>query len=170
MTTPVQREMFHHDGRGPELLRAHWNDNGTLLLAIDYYNPEDAHEEAFLKHVLVVGPQVVMVTPEEVIDYRRGGAAISGYSPAAMFDLGKSEWLRSFSARHLESCRHFQLFFYDELFDIIAEGVECRLGGFVREQGVTLLSKRTLLEVWLRYRRKSSSITTRRPTSARGGR
>jgi hypothetical protein len=130
MSKPVQSEMFHREGRGPELQRAHWNDNGTLLLAIDYYNPDDVHDEASLKHVLVRGAQVVMVTPEEVIDYRRGGSAISGHSPAAMFDLGKSEWLRSFSERHLDHCRHFQLYFYDELFDIIADGVECRLGGF----------------------------------------
>ncbi|HEX7480165.1 MAG TPA: hypothetical protein VF331_20365 [Polyangiales bacterium] len=70
VTAPVHVAMFYHDGRGPQLQRVHWNQNGTLPLAIDYYNPDDEYDEATLKHVLVLGPQVIMITPEEVIDYR----------------------------------------------------------------------------------------------------
>ena len=71
-----------------------------------------------------------MITPEEVIEYRELGPRLARARPAAMFDLGKSEWLLSFSQRHLSSCHHFQLMFYDELFDIICERVSCHRGGF----------------------------------------
>ena len=40
------------------------------------------------------------------------------------------------SPRHtLGKRRHYQLLFYDELFDVIAEGVEVVSGGFVGEAG-----------------------------------
>jgi hypothetical protein len=65
-----------------------------------------------------------------VIDYARVGSDLTRHRPAAMFDLGRSEWLRSCAPQHLERCRHYQLF-YDELFDVIAEGLECRASAFV---------------------------------------
>lgn len=124
---PICVENFFHDGRGPELQRIHWGPNGVGIRAIDYFTPDDVHETASLRRVLIRKAQVVMVTPEEVIDYGKvGGDALVQHRPAAMFDLGTSDWLKSFSPRHLGECRHFRMFFYDELVDVIAEGVECR--------------------------------------------
>jgi hypothetical protein len=131
---PIHADRFYHDGRGPELQRAHWNKMGTLLLAIDYFNPDDTYDGAHLKHVRFRKPQVVMVTSEEVINDGLGDLP-SKHRPASMFDRGQSAWLRSFAQQHLGHCHHYQLLFYDELFDVIAEGVEVLQGGFVEEAG-----------------------------------
>jgi len=125
---------FVHDGRGPELRRVHWGEMGTVPLAIDYFNPGDTYDEAHLKHVRFLAPQVVMITPEEVIGPEAIGDLVLRHPGAAMFDRGRSPWLASCSQKHLGKCRHFQLLFYDELIDVIAEGVEVRQGGF-REAG-----------------------------------
>jgi len=129
---PVCSSDFYHDGRGPELIHAHWTANGTVLAAIDYYNPDSGRGPTDLRHVRFNRPQVVMITPEEVIDYQRFGLDDAlAKSRAALWDLGRSEWLQSFAQRHLHQCRHFQLVFYDELIDVICEGIECVPGGFV---------------------------------------
>jgi hypothetical protein len=124
---PIWVEKFFHDGRGPELQGVHWLHNGVVLRALDYFNPGDVHEPGSLRQVIIHRPQVVMITPEEVINYGSATEALAKHTPAAMFDLGASDWLKSFSQRHLEACRHYQLFFYDELFDVIAEGLECKV-------------------------------------------
>jgi hypothetical protein len=127
---PILVEAFYHDGRGPSLKRAHWGGNGQILVAIDYFN-HDAASEVDQRHVVFGGIQVVMITPEEVIDYTTLGSRLVSHRPAAAFDLGRSEWLNSFSDRHLAKCHHFQLVFYDDLFDIICESVEAREGAYI---------------------------------------
>ena len=62
-----------------------------------------------------------MFTPEEVIGQPGDGGAT---------DLGRSEWLQSFTQRHLGACRHFRLLFYDELLDVICESLEFADGVF----------------------------------------
>jgi len=133
MVEPINQEMFYADGRGPELQQLHWGLRGVRLEAIEYYNPDDVYDEASLKHLRFEGFQVVMITPEEVIEYRELGPRLASSRPAAMFDLGRSEWLRSFSQLHLAACRHFQLMFYDDLFDVICERVTCHRGRYARE-------------------------------------
>jgi hypothetical protein len=129
---PVCSSDFYHDGRGPELVHAHWAAHGTMLVAINYYNPDSKHDATGLRHVRFVRPQVVMITPEEVIDYQRLGLSDAlGKSRAALWDLGKSEWLQSFVQRHLHRCHHFRLMFYDELIDVVCEEIECVPGGYV---------------------------------------
>ena len=130
MATPINVEMFHHDGRGPELRSVHCRPRSAQITAIDYFNPEDDHSEDSLKHVYFIAPQVVQITPEEVIGADRMPTDLLGSGGAAMFDMGRTEWLESFSPRHLSNCRHFKLLFYDELLDVICEAVECRTGGF----------------------------------------
>ena len=131
----VESRALALDGRGPELQAVHWCVRGTLISAIDYYNPADVYDAANLKHVFFRAPQVVMITPEEVIGRSQTAhGLIRDCPPASMFDLGQTEWLNSFSPRHLAACSHFQLLFYEELFDVICEGTECRPGGFPAEE------------------------------------
>jgi hypothetical protein len=129
VASPVHVDFFYHDGRGPELRCIHWAHDGRILVAADYSNHDDYGERA-ARHIRFERVQVVQVTAEEVIAYGALGAALTKHRPAAMFDLGKSAWLRSFSPRHLEHCRHFQLVFYDELLDVICERVTCHVGSF----------------------------------------
>ena len=131
MVTPVYEDLCQRDARGPDLQRVHWGESGMGLLAIDYFNPDDPYEQASLKHVKFSGVQVVMITPEEVINLGTLARADGGRSRAAILDLGRSIWLGSFADRHLARCRHFQLLFYDELFDVICEELECRHGGYL---------------------------------------
>ncbi len=102
-------ESFQHDGRGPELQRMVWSRNGSVLRAIEYFNPDDACEAKNLKHVKLTGVQVVMITPEEGIGMSQLGADFSKYRPASIFDLGRSRWFRSFAPLHLGACRHYQM-------------------------------------------------------------
>jgi len=127
---PIHADAFYHDGRGPELRRLHWDRGGTVLRAVDYFNPPNSGERGGLNHVRFVAPQVVMITPDEVIGNNALGELLAHHRPAAMFDRGKSDWLRSFAQEHLDRCHHYQLLFYDHLLEVIAEGVEVRRGGF----------------------------------------
>jgi hypothetical protein len=132
--TPINVDSFYHDGRGPELHRVHWRYDGRVLAAADYSNHDDFGESG-LRHIKFARVQVIQVTPEEVVNYGALGSALAEHRPAAMFDLGDSPWLRSFSPRHLSRCRHFQLMFYDQLFDVICEGLTCHLGAFPYDAG-----------------------------------
>lgn len=85
---PINADMFYSDGRGPELHQVCWGLRAAQLRAIEYYNPDD--DEASLKHVVFNGLQVVLITPEEVVDYSELGPRLAAARPAAMFDLGKS--------------------------------------------------------------------------------
>jgi hypothetical protein len=123
---PIMTDDFTGDPRGPELVKLHWDSRGCLLQAIDFARTSDSK----LMHLRFTGFQVYMYTPEEVINYEpmqwlgetRGVAA---------YCLGQSPWLKSFSDRHLGACSHYQLLFYDELVDVVCEGVEVIEGGYV---------------------------------------
>lgn len=131
MVSALFLDEFFHDRRGPELQCVHWSHEGRILSAIDYLNPDHAGAKA-LRHARFDRVHVVMVTPEAVVDYGRLGDHFAELRPAAMVDLGRSTWLESFSPRHVAKCRHVQLMFYDELFDVICEGVACHAGAFTR--------------------------------------
>ena len=123
MARPIHIELFYGEDRGPSLARLCWSSSGRTLKAAEFTPPDYALRED-LRHVRFVKAQVVLVTPEEVINYSLMNPYLARHSPAKMFDLGKSDWLKSFSPLHLGKCTHYQLLFYDELLDVIAEGVE----------------------------------------------
>ncbi len=127
---PILKESFYHDGRGPELQKAHYSLNGKLIKAIDYFNPDDEYSPENLKHLLFVKTQVFMFTPEEVYNYETTNINWGQHNGAAMICLGKSEWLKSFAPQHLTTCSHYQVMFYDEFLDIICETVEAKLGSY----------------------------------------
>jgi hypothetical protein len=81
-----------------------------------------------LRHVLFERAQVVQITPKEVVSAAQIGNRYASADRAAMFDLGRSRWLQSFSPTHLERCRHVQMLFYDQLVDVICEGIACGRG------------------------------------------
>jgi hypothetical protein len=123
---PIHEDTFFHNGRGPSLERVHWAGAGQVLEAIDYSEPGTATP----RHLRFIRPQVVAITAEEVIDYARVPHFSGQHGRAALFDLGSSEWVASFAPRHLGRCRHYQVFFYDELLDVICEGVEIHPGTY----------------------------------------
>lgn len=128
LAQPVNLDEFWRDGRGPELRRVVWNADGTVILAIEYLNPDWTNEETDLRHVIIKRPQAVQITPEEVVSPDQYGTRYVDHPRAAMFDLGRSDWLESFMPTHLVSSRHVQMLFYEQLIDVVCDGVRCAAG------------------------------------------
>jgi hypothetical protein len=128
MAQPIHVELFYSEGRGPQLINLYWKSRGCVLEAVEFMLPDAATEED-LRYVRFLRPQVVMRTPEEVINFAKLDY-FGKHPPAAMFNLGKSDWLKSFAQQHLGKCSHYQLLFYDEILDVIAEGIEFGKGKF----------------------------------------
>ena len=114
---PILEEEFHHDGRGPELQRVIWGRSTPL--AFEYFNPEDEYTDDEIKHIRLVDVGAFASAGEEV----HGGMVTTPGSKAAIHDCGQSDWLRSFNPQHLASCSHFQIMFYDEIFDVICREI-----------------------------------------------
>jgi hypothetical protein len=100
------------------------------LIALDYLNPDWASEDE-MRHLIIHKAQVYQYTPEEVYNYSCGevqwGPSINH---AAVVDFGRSDWLRSFSQRHLGNCKHYRIMFYDEFLDIVCEGITAAAGPY----------------------------------------
>lgn len=123
-TKPILENHFYQDGRGPELQRVHWLRNGIILKGFEYYNPDDKHDEEKLKNIALVGVQGYFMATEEV----HGNILASADSNAAIVEVLSSEWLIAFHQTHLSSCKHFQIMFYDEIYDVICENILAGLG------------------------------------------
>ena len=118
-TKPILEKYFYHDGRGPKLQHVRWHRNGVIPRGFEYYNPDDQYDEANLKNIALVGVQVYSMATDEV----HGNILASSNSPAAIHKVLSSRWLSSFQQRHLISCKHYQVMFYDEIYDIICENI-----------------------------------------------
>jgi len=131
MIQPIHIEFFYGSGRGPSLKRFCWSERGGKSLAAEFTPPDYALRED-LHHVQFFGTQVVMITPEEAINYGKMKSYLTEHQAAMIFNPGKSEWLKSFSPFHPGKGNHDHLLFYAELLDLIAEGVEVGKGEFSR--------------------------------------
>jgi hypothetical protein len=118
-TKPILEEHFYHDGRGPELQNVRWRLNGVIPVGFEYYNPDDPYVEENLKHICLKGVQVYSMATEEV----HGNILATGKSKAAILEVIESKWLKSYQPRHLHSCKHYQIMFYDEIYDVICEEI-----------------------------------------------
>ncbi len=123
-------DKFYRDSRGPELQKIHYNNLGTQIVAMDYYNPDVKYSPENMKHVVFINPQAFMITPEEEFKYTESTAEELKRDKGAIFNLGKSEWYKSFSNRHSQNCNHYRLMFYDDFVDIICEDVIIKDGPY----------------------------------------
>jgi hypothetical protein len=117
--TPIFEDIFYHDGRGPELQRVIWSSKGSDLLGFEYFNPDDKYETANLKHLRLKRVEAYAMAGEEV----HGNILANSSSKAAIIRVEKSDWMKSFNQYHLKNCHHFQIVFYDEIFDVICEKI-----------------------------------------------
>lgn len=53
-----------------------------------------------------------------------GNILATGKTKAAIFKVTRSKWLASFNPRHLAECAHYQIMFYDEIYDVICKEIE----------------------------------------------
>lgn len=116
---PVFESEFYHDGRGPELQKVIWDYRGQILRGFEYFNPDDEYNEENLRHLQLEKVEVYAMASEEVHPH----IAANGDTKAAIFRFPDSEWKRSFQQRHMQDCAHFQIMFYDEIFDVICREI-----------------------------------------------
>jgi len=121
---PVLESEFYHDGRGPELQRVVWKHDGVVLVGFEYFNPDDIYEESHLKNIELVGVEAFAMASDEV----HGNILATGESKAAIFEVKNSDWLSSFNQAHLSESRHYQIMFYDEIYDVICKQIKAGTG------------------------------------------
>ena len=117
--TPILENEFYHDGRGPELQRVVWSHRGASLRGFEYFNPDDVYSPENLRHLELHKVEAYSMAGEEV--YR--GILANGKSKAAIYCIADSPWKKSFQQRHLGDCEHYQIMFYDEIFDVICREI-----------------------------------------------
>jgi hypothetical protein len=123
-TTTLLETEFQHDGRGPELLRVVWVYEGKILQGFEYYNPEDTCDEESIKHLELVGVEAYSMAVEEVHD----NVLATGESKASIFRIESSPWLKQYNSAHLDECSHYQIIFYDEIYDVICKEIKAGSG------------------------------------------
>ncbi len=127
---PTLETIFYRDGRGPELQKVVWADSGVTLVGFEYYNPDDIYEKENIKHIRLIGVEAFSFAGEEV----HPDIYFIQNSDAAIFEVIDSDYKKSLSPRHLANCKHYQLIFYDEIFDIICSSVVSGVGPLSEEQ------------------------------------
>ena len=96
-TRSILDSYFYHDGRGPELQRVIWRNNGITLVGFEFYNPDDIYEEKNIKNIELVNVEAFALASEEV----HGNIMATGDSQAAIYEVLDSDWIKSFQPRHL---------------------------------------------------------------------
>jgi hypothetical protein len=121
---PILELEFHHDGRGPELKRVIWSS--SVPRGFEYFNPTDSYVAENLKHLRLVKVEAFAFAGEEV----HGNIVTTAGTNAAIHNLGRTPWLQTFNPRHLDDCSHYQIMFYDEIFDVICQDIHADVGPF----------------------------------------
>lgn len=112
---PIFEKEFYHDGRGPTLDKVVWERNGIILKGFEFYNPDDNNK----KHIILEQVESFAFASEEV----HGNILCSRKSNAALFRVDNSIWKSQFNQRHIAQCNHYQIVFYDEIFDVICRNI-----------------------------------------------
>ena len=125
----ILEEHFYHDGRGPELQVVVWSRSGIVLTGFDYFNPRDSHIERNIKNIRLIDVEALAVSSDEV----HGNIVANAESTAAIHEINESEWKITFQPMHLSECKHFQIMFYDEIYDVICKAIVPGFGRLVVE-------------------------------------
>ena len=97
-----------------------WKLRGTVLVGFEYFNPDDEYTPDNLRHLALEGVEAYSMASEEV----HGSILANGESRAAIFEVVGSKWLASLNQGHLSECKHYQVMFYDEVFDLVCRGIK----------------------------------------------
>lgn len=124
MIEPILENEFHRDGRGPELQRVVWSYEGVTLIGFEYYNLEDEYIEANIKNISLKNVEVILMASEEV----HSSIVANGNTKAAIHKILDSEWKKQFNPQHIDNCEHYQIMFYDEVYDVICESISAGIG------------------------------------------
>ena len=127
---PLFEDSFYHDGRGPELQKVIWLNEGKDLKGFEYFNPDDKYTDENLRHLILEKVEAFSMAGEEV----HGDIVISGKSKAAIFKIEDSLWLKQFNPTHLADCAHYQIVFYDEIYDVICRDIKLGKGKITNDK------------------------------------
>src|SRR5262245_57281824 len=128
---PIATSYFHHDGRGPSLVR--WLCDRDLYLPDTWDEPtplvgDIVGAEYILPHpaphgapawVVFHGLQVLQIVPEEVHSYWHRTDLRRQPDQTGAWRIENSSWMTHFDPRHLTGHQHFVLEWYDELAEVI---------------------------------------------------
>ncbi len=126
---PILEEHFYYDGRGPELQVVVWGRSGIVLAGFEYFNPHDTYVESNIKNIRLIDVEALAVSSDEV----HGSIVANAESSAAIHEIEESEWKMTFQQNHLTECKHFQIMFYDEIYDVICKAIVPGFGRLVVE-------------------------------------
>jgi hypothetical protein len=140
---PVTTDHFAWDGRGPVLSRwlyhsdelfpgTFWDHAADGICGAEFGIPPDVpptdgtsivivpREANSTAWVIFHGLQVSQFVPDEVHTGWQFGFLAEDAPRTGVWEVLESEWLKSFSPRHLQHHRHFVLVFYDDVVEVIA--------------------------------------------------
>jgi tetratricopeptide (TPR) repeat protein len=139
---------FYFDGRGCSLAR--WIYDTELLLpdsqsgfapldgsieGAQYFSQTDDGENE--SWIIFHGLQVIQIVPEEVHSYWHLNLIEENHESSGVWEVKESEWIKTFSPRHLGNHKHFIIEFYDELIELICRELIFGGGVFDIEKVVT---------------------------------
>ena len=123
---PKLEKHFYHDGRGPELQKVIWKETGVMIDGFEYFNPDDGYEETEIKYIKIIGLQAYSMATEEV----HGNILLAKGYNSAINEIINSFWFKSLNQSHIKDCKHYQIMFYDEIYDVICKDIEAGVGRF----------------------------------------
>ena len=115
----VYEDQFYCDGRGPELKTVVWRKKGISLHGFEYFNPDDVFDDKNIKNLVLEQVEAFAMAGEEV----HGKIRATGDSKGGIYQIKNSEWKNSFSQLHLNDCEHYQIMFYDQIYDVICRKI-----------------------------------------------
>ncbi len=127
---PILEKEFHHDGRGPELQKVILGRNGIVLKGFEYFNPDDSYDEKHIKNISLEKVEAFSMASDEV----HGSIVANGETQAAIHKIVDSEWKKQFSPIHTDDCEHYQIMFYDEIYDVLCKAVIVGKGRYSEKQ------------------------------------
>jgi len=124
---PILENEFYHDGRGPCLKKVVWKRKNKTVAGFLYFNPdaENSNDDS-IKHIKCINARAHKFTE---IDMHENIVATSK-SKAAIFELIDSTWAKIFNIRNGSNYKHYQIMFYDEVYDVICEQIIAGKGRF----------------------------------------
>lgn len=124
MTVEQLVSEFYSDGRGPELQQVVWTVNGSNLVGFEYFNPDVEYKPENLMHLILQDVRAYQMSLEEI----HSNIQASTNSKAAIFEIIDSSWLKTFKQDLVKEYKHFQIIFYDEIFDVVCKHIKCGRG------------------------------------------
>ena len=62
------------------------------------------------------------------VEEGHGNILATGGSKVSIFRIESSPWLKQYNSAHLEECSHYQIIFYDEIYDVICKEIKAGNG------------------------------------------